>query len=112
MRSGSSKALGNDRVDGLAKEAARGANLVYKADLRFAEVVLFQDSSGATIFDVGKAVTQLWWDMHRRVEASRRTWLARLYPDGVEMDWKASSYLFQAPTVVSGAFIFRAHRLL
>ena len=24
------------------------------------------------------------------------------------MDWKASSHLFQAPTVVSGAFIFRA----
>ena len=40
--------------------------------------------------------------------ASRRTWLARLYSDGVEMDWKASSYLFQATTVVSVAFIFRA----
>ena len=108
VRSGSIKALGNDKVDGLAMEAARGVPLTYKSDMCFADVVLFQDSSGAMISDVGKAVMLQWWDQQRRAGAARRTWLARLYPDGVEMYWKASSYLFQAPTVVSGAFIFRA----
>ena len=32
VRSGSIKALGNDKVDGLAKEAARGVPLTYKSD--------------------------------------------------------------------------------
>ena len=59
----------------------------------FADVVVFQDSSGAIISDVDKAVMLQWWDQQRRAGAARRTWLARLYPDGVEMDWKASSYL-------------------
>ena len=59
-RSGCIKALGNDRLDGMAKATARGANLVYPANLRFADAVLIQDSPGETIFDEGKAVTQLW----------------------------------------------------
>jgi len=108
VRSGSRRALGNDRVDGLAKEAAQGANLTFTPDLRFADVVLFKDSSGALIFDVGQAITPLWWDQQRREGATRRTWLAQLYPAGEDLDWKASTYLFQAPTVASGKFIFRA----
>ena len=84
VRSGSSKAFGNDKVDGLAKEAARGVTLTYKSDMCFIDVVLFQNSSGAMISDVGKAVMLQWWDQQRRAGAARRTWLARLY----RMGWR------------------------
>jgi hypothetical protein len=90
--SGSLKAFGNDRVDGLAKEAARGAYMSFNPDLRFADVVLFKDASGALISDVGQAVTLQWWEQQRRAGAARRTWLARLYPDGEDLDWKASAH--------------------
>ena len=73
VRSGAGKALGNDRVDGLAKEAAQGANLTFTPDLRFADVVLFKDSSGAIILDLGQAINQLWWDQQRREGATRHT---------------------------------------
>ena len=95
VRSGAIKALGNDKVDGLAKEAARGVPLTYKSDMCFADVVLFQDSSGAMISDVGKAVMLQWWDQQRRAGAARRglpgctqmgwRWIGRLRPTSLRL---------------------------
>ena len=62
VHSGSIKTFVNDKVDGLAKEVARGVTLTYKSYMCFADVVLFRDSSGAMISDVGKADMLQWWD--------------------------------------------------
>ena len=100
------RALGNEQVDLLAKDAVHAAPLVAHPDPRFADVVIFKDSFNSVILDMDQAATQHWWEQHRREGGARRTWLASLYPDMEDMDWKASTHLFQAPEVSSGTFIF------
>ena len=92
----------------LAKEAARGASQLFTADPQFADVTLFKSSSGDIISDLQQTLTQHWWGVHRREGSLRRSWLARLYPDGVDIDWKVSSHVFRLPVVSSGMFIFAA----
>ena len=108
QRAGLLKAVGNAKVDLLAKEAARGAALACVADQRFADAVLLKDSSGAVVADVGLAAAETWWDRQRRAGTLRRPWLAQLYPDGTPINWKASCAVFQPPTVQSGTFIYVA----
>ena len=50
------------------------------------------------------AVSWGWREQHRTTGAARHTWLSQLYPDGVEIDWRASNYLFRPPTVGGGKF--------
>ena len=77
-------------------------------DPRFADVVIFKDFFNSVILNMDQAATQHYWEQHRREGGARRTWLASLYPDMEDMDWKASTHLFQA-TVFSGVtFIFAA----
>ena len=108
MAAGNLKSVGNDRVDGLAKEAAAGAGSHYSPDPRFADVVQLQDASGTWIMDVGSAVAETAWESRRKEATKRRSWLAQLYPDGLELDWKTSVYLFHPPKVMSGRFVHNA----
>ena len=108
VAAGNLKSVGNDRVDGLAKEAAAGAGSHYSPDPRFADVVQLQDASGTWIMDVGSAVTGTAWESRRKDATKRRSWLAQLYPDGLELDWKTSVYLFHPPKVMSGRFVHNA----
>jgi hypothetical protein len=70
------KAIANDRVDALTKDAAVGAVTPYKPDPRFVDVVQLQDASGAWILDVKFAVWRAQWETHRQEGAKRRIWLA------------------------------------
>ena len=90
LRAGVMKALGNELADVLAKEAA--------------DAVQFHDSCGVWIKDVSSAISRGWWESRRR-DAQRRSWLAQLYPGGLEFDWKSSSHIFCPPTVVGGKFV-------
>ena len=60
------------------------------------------------MMDITHAVSQGWWEQHRTTGAARRTWLSQLYPDGVEIDWGVSNYLFRPPTVEGGKFVHAA----
>ena len=108
VAAGRRKAVGNDRVDALAKEAAVGVGSSYTPDARFGDAVQLQDASGNWILEVGKAVAKALWESNRQEAAARRPWIAQLYPAGMEFDWTASGRLFHPPKVVSGHFIHAA----
>ena len=105
---GALKAVGNHRVDALAKEAAVRTTEPYTTDLRFVDAVQILDASGVWVLDIAAAVTQSWWEARSREGAQRRAWLATLYPAAMGFDWAASVALFLPPMVVEGKFVHRA----
>ena len=105
---GNPKSWGNEHADTLAKEAAEGGETLYSPEERFADAVQATDSAGKWIKDTLVAVNDGWWNQRRAEGAKRRTWLAQLYPAGLEFDWRVSGHLFRPPRVVEGKFVHTA----
>jgi iron uptake system EfeUOB component EfeO/EfeM len=71
-------------------------------------VVQLQNASGEWILEQGQAISKALWEKNRKDAGKRRTWIAQLYPDGMEFDWKVSGRIFHPPKVVEGHFIHSA----
>jgi hypothetical protein len=105
---GDVKAMGNANVDTLAKEAAAGAGSPFVLDARFDDAVQLCDTAGAPQLDISSAVTTAWWSARRQEGGTRRAWLGRLYPLGLEFDWHSSNLVFRRPVAVGSAFVYLA----
>jgi len=102
---GDIRARGNAQADSAAKDAVRTSSHIHVTDERFGDAVRVRRGDGQWVVDLDSAIGSYWWDA-RRVEAGqRRTWIAALYPTGMEFDWKASTAIFLLPVVVDGAFV-------
>ena len=110
MRAGAKKkssveTLGNEQVDVLTKQAADGAAVKYltrHGTQKLCRSTMRRARGSCMSFTYDDS--QGWREQHRTTGAARRTWLSQLYPDGVEIDWRVSSYLFPPPTVEGGKF--------
>ena len=93
-KEGNLKALGNEQVDALAKQAADGTDAEYLSQAQYADAVQVHDATDTWIMDIPHAVSQGWWKQRRTTGAARRMWLSQLYPDGVEIDWVSPTIYF------------------
>jgi hypothetical protein len=107
LAAGWPKAVGNHLADHWAKRAALDpAGGSWVADgARFGDPVELVDASGLTILDICTALRRAWWLRSHRALTSRRTFMALLYPVGLEFDWAASGGIFRRPTVSGGTFV-------
>ncbi len=104
---GDVKALGNTAVDTLAKQAASGAGVVLGAvHPRYQDAVQLCDASGTWQLNLSSAVSLAWWEKCSREAGGRRSWLAQLYPPGLELDWPTSCIIFRRPTVAGDSFVY------
>jgi ribonuclease HI len=106
IQAGDAKAVGNDRADFLAKQAAQQATEEWVTEDRFEDAVRLRDGDGAWIGVVDSAFQKSWWRKQRRA-ANRRPWPARVYPPHLEIEWAVSQFLFRAPSADRGCFVHR-----
>ena len=102
IQAGDVRACGNDHADRLAKAAAAShlTPEVYARDPRFADAaVRVRDSHGGWVTDLAPAITAFWWS------ATRRAWLAQLFPAGMAIEWEPSVVIFRPPVVAKGEFV-------
>ena len=67
-KSGNLKALGSEQVDGLAKQAADGADAKYLPQARYAEAVFFSHSSSRILLSMstGRRLEGAWEHFERK----------------------------------------------
>ncbi|MBU6429289.1 MAG: hypothetical protein KGR26_09785, partial [Cyanobacteria bacterium REEB65] len=101
---GDARAVGNDLVDALAKQAVFGTAGVWQPDPQFEDAVRVQVvESGEWVQEAEAAVVEAWWEQReeRRVTGRlpQRVWLQQLYPRGMPLDRRASCGVLAAPVV-------------
>jgi hypothetical protein len=108
------KAVGNDQADRSAKLAATRVDMPEIAmDLMpFEDPVLLKDGAGRVIRDVAAALETVDW--RRRGLAPRRVrpLLDLLYPSGVLIDWRSSTFVFGRPVAADTTFVHPAPPLV
>ena len=102
------KAVGNDRADFWAKQAARGeAPETWRAPpRRFGDAVELLDAGGVPVVNVARAFGDSWW------QRARRTWMAPgsssrlegIFPIGLAVDWAASVGVFRRARATTDSF--------
>ena len=115
VEAGSLKAIGNAKVDLLAKDARSLHHSPWPdspGDTMFGplgDAVLLLDVDGSVVLDVEQAFPSAWWRRSRSVWAAKgpRPRLDILFPLGLSFDWSASVGVFKRPLVVSAAFQHR-----
>ena len=71
------KAMCNDAVDALAKEAATSPVVAcYTPDQTMADVFQLHEASGRCVVEAPEAVSAVWW--RNRLNSTKRTWLPQL----------------------------------
>ena len=116
VQCGLPKALGNDAVDALAKQAAAGCTspsvrgLVYPPVLGSADdPVVLLDATNAAVLNVVRSFPMAWWRRCRQMWSSKgpRPRLDMLFPLDLTFDWAASVGIFRRPVVQRGGFVHR-----
>jgi hypothetical protein len=105
---GSIKATGNVAVDALAKQAATGSVGSAPPTPCHEDAVQLCSAAGAGQLLVTSSAQAAWWLSASQAGGSRRTWLALLYPPGLDLDWPASTVVFSRPHVEEHGFVFSA----
>jgi hypothetical protein len=102
-------AVGNDLADQWAKLAAADETLVHwQPGLALhGDPVELRTASGSWVASVSDSFPETWWG-RRSSRASARSWLRKLYPADLAIDWSASSVIFQRPIFSGGTFVHPA----
>ena len=66
------------------------------------------NAAGEWQVQVTAALEAAWWTSCCRTGGARWTWLATLYPLGLDFDWTASTHIFRRPVVEERGFVFLA----
>ena len=107
LKMGHPKAVGNDRADHFAKQAASEAG-VPELNLSLAEFedpVLLLDGAGQIVRDVSRALHFVDWRGRGSLPHRARPMLDLLYPIGLGIDWGCSAGIFGRPTTVQTLFV-------
>jgi hypothetical protein len=99
-------AVGNDLADAWAKAAANDPSLVHwqpGLDLHGDPVELC-DGTGSWVASAKTTFPAAWWQM-RSQRASSRSWLRKLYPPAVAVDWANSTVIFRRTVYSGGVFV-------
>ena len=107
LKMGHPKAVGNDRADHFAKQAASEAGVPeLKMSLaEFEDPVLLLDGAGQIVRDVSRALHFVDWRGRGSLPHRARPMLDLLYPIGLGIDWGCSAGIFGRPTTVQTLFV-------
>ena len=100
-------AIANDRVDGLAKLAARSPGLpTWDPPAACRDAVELLDAAGSPVLDIESFLPLAWWTRQRRAwgPPGSRPRLELIFPADIAIDWPSSTAIFARPCLRSALF--------